>query len=467
MISIPGGEALFTSVLFAAAADGTLGQGAEAVHVALCRMYASALLCFAIGQHMLWREYRAACSSANEEAVIAANARLRTWAVLMLLPDLHHLLYAYGPYAFASPFGRADVACIVHHVIQLVLILGRIVLIAASTAGSKTGTGAIGSALQGALDFLLSSKVDRSLPSDLRLEGVTIGVTGASRGLGHAIAHSLARRGANVVVLNRSLVDETVASLKAEPGARPAGIRGVQVDLESVASVDAAVAHLEAGGFALHRIVLNAGMLPIQSRPSTDGVDVMLQTNFLSAARLVDQLLAKKVLVAGAGAGSGTLPRVIVVGSEAHRSSHPLDLADLDEGTPLWEYGVSGVVKMYGHTKLYLHTWACTLSRKLAGQADVLHLCPGAVATEIGREAPDWAKPLLRTFMKLAFQSPVTAAAPAVWCAAHPDAAGRNGLYLHLGKERLPSSMAMDETVGNALWDKAHKLLQRLEKKAK
>ena len=52
------------------------------------------------------------------------------------------------------------------------------------------------------------------------------------------------------------------------------------------------------------------------------------------------------------------------------------------------------------------------------------------------KEAPAWAYPLLKVVMAIGFQKPAKAAEPVVWCTASPDAAGKNGLYLHLGRER-------------------------------
>ena len=67
------------------------------------------------------------------------------------------------------------------------------------------------------------------------------------------------------------------------------------VDLESVASVDAAVAELKRRRITVD-LVLNAGMLPIASRPSKDGADVMLQVNVLSSARLIEMMRGSGVL---------------------------------------------------------------------------------------------------------------------------------------------------------------------------
>ena len=198
------------------------------------------------------------------------------------------------------------------------------------------------------------------------------------------------RGAAPVVALNRTLVAETEAILKEEGAA--AATTGVAVDLESVAPVDAAVAELKRRRITVDRLVLNAGMLPIVAATG-DGADVMLQVNVLSSARLVEMMRSTGVL-SQTRAADGGLPRIVFVGSEAHRSSAPLNLDDLAR-TRRWEYGVGGVVKFYGHTKLYLHTWAAQLARELEGKADVLHLCP-APSPEHRREGPCGASPSSR-----------------------------------------------------------------------
>ena len=76
-------------------------------------MYASVLLCFGISQYFVWRGRD------------AHNTFLRAWTWLMLLPDVHHLVFAYGPY-LAGPHGRLDTACIVHYAIQGTLTLPRL-----------------------------------------------------------------------------------------------------------------------------------------------------------------------------------------------------------------------------------------------------------------------------------------------------------------------------------------------------
>ena len=48
--------------------------------------------------------------------------------MLMLVPDLHHMIYAYGTFV-VGPFGSMDASCVLHHAIQIVLLLGRLLLL--------------------------------------------------------------------------------------------------------------------------------------------------------------------------------------------------------------------------------------------------------------------------------------------------------------------------------------------------
>jgi glucose 1-dehydrogenase len=93
----------------------------------------------------------------------------------------------------------------------------------------------------------------------MRLTGKVALVTGASQGIGRAIAERFAREGADVVVNYRSgpsMADEIVE------GARAQGVRamGVQADVSSVADVRRLVENAVAGMGRLDILVNNAGV---------------------------------------------------------------------------------------------------------------------------------------------------------------------------------------------------------------
>ena len=72
--------------------------------------------------------------------------------------------------------------------------------------------------LAGVLDLVWQRGEKVSLRDDERLEGKTVLVTGANRGLGRGIAVLLAQRGARLLLACRSMVDTIAAEIIAETG---------------------------------------------------------------------------------------------------------------------------------------------------------------------------------------------------------------------------------------------------------
>jgi NADP-dependent 3-hydroxy acid dehydrogenase YdfG len=151
-----------------------------------------------------------------------------------------------------------------------------------------------------------------SAPSPL-LEGQTIAVTGASRGIGHAIARSLATAGARILCIARSgpRLDAAVATLGYSAVAVPC-------DLSQPIEIDSAVRTInELSDGAPDAIVQAAGMFPLASVEKTGAVEfeLALQVNLLGPYRLCQPLLANMRV-----RGSGT---VVTIGSIADRQVFP------------------------------------------------------------------------------------------------------------------------------------------------
>src|SRR5688572_19983104 len=93
---------------------------------------------------------------------------------------------------------------------------------------------------------------------DLRLKGRTAVVTGASKGIGKAIARGLAQEGVNLVVLARGkdALDQAAADIQREQGVKTLA---VQADVRDIEQVKAAAEAAKKVFGTVHIVINNAG----------------------------------------------------------------------------------------------------------------------------------------------------------------------------------------------------------------
>ncbi|MBW3555175.1 MAG: 3-oxoacyl-[acyl-carrier-protein] reductase [Gemmatimonadetes bacterium] len=121
--------------------------------------------------------------------------------------------------------------------------------------------------------------------TDRTLEGKVAIVTGASRGIGRAIAERLAADGARVVITARS-AEGAEGAAAGLPGA---GHLGVSCDVTDAAAVDALIKRVEGDLGSLDILVNNAGITRdnIMVRLGDDDWDQVLDTNLKGAFLMV------------------------------------------------------------------------------------------------------------------------------------------------------------------------------------
>ncbi len=314
-------------------------------------------------------------------------------------------------------------------------------------------------ALSGLIDQFRRGGELEPLGPEARLDGRTVMVTGANSGLGKAVAIQLAERGAHVIMACRSGIPEAGEDVKRASGSTK--IEMVSVDLGDLRSVHALADALASRGVRLDRLVINAGVMPLESRRTPQGFEQMFQVNYLSNFVLVHRLLDAGVLPKRRGP-AGDVPRIVIVSSETHRTAKPLDFETLGDFVT---YGAAGGMNQYGHTKLCLCTFATELSRRLQGDGGIdvaVHsLCPGAVATNIAREAPPLLKPIVGPMIKYLFRSPESAAAPVIYRVAAKAIEGETGIYMHMMKRKPSSPASRDVEAGRRLFERSAALVAK------
>ena len=310
----------------------------------------------------------------------------------------------------------------------------------------------------GVVDRFSQRPTLRPVPEGVRLDGRVCLVTGANRGLGRAVAVDLAKRGGEVLMACRSGHPDAGEEVRRLTGSTAVDM--LHVDLADLDSVHALCDRLERERRTVDILVLNAGVMPAKARRSAQGYELMFAVHFLANRVMIDRLLADGT-IRPAG-GDGETPRIVFIVSETHRAAESIDFGDFGAFT---DYGLKDGLKYYALSKLHLCTYAQELSRRLNPEGEVRvavnSLCPGAVDSDLMREAPWFLKPLLQPAKRLLFAAPDKAVAPVAHACCAEDMGRRSGVYLHLMREKEMSAPAMDAAAGARLWRESEALLAR------
>ncbi|WP_248805418.1 SDR family NAD(P)-dependent oxidoreductase [Pseudomonas sp. MWU13-2100] len=223
-------------------------------------------------------------------------------------------------------------------------------------------------------------------------------VTGTTSGLGYAAARTLAGEGwREIIVTGRSLVrtQETAAQLAAQTKAQV--FTPLELDLNSPASVESALAELVKRGRPIDFLLLNAGMVPGKERVITAaGVEAsqapLIGHHQLTVGLLRANLLSPnaRIVIAGAEPARGGVPMfrytdVPAFAAKYYRGDQTAAVEALIRNGPNVKYVPNNA---YADAKLIVAWWAAALARRLPSGMAVYAVSPGAAtATKVSRQA--------------------------------------------------------------------------------
>ncbi|XP_020876594.1 dehydrogenase/reductase SDR family member on chromosome X isoform X2 [Arabidopsis lyrata subsp. lyrata] len=218
-------------------------------------------------------------------------------------------------------------------------------------------------------------------------------ITGATSGIGKATAFALAEKGFYVVLVGRSsqLLSETLKEIKNKN--KDAQLKSFEADISSFESIFKFKNSLEQwlSDSELHPsiqlLVNNAGILATSSRPTIDGYDRMIATNYIGPFSLTKLLLPLLK-------NSYVPSRVVNVTSFTHRSAFIQKFnKDSVTGVCFSTSNQYPCARIYEYSKLCLLLFSYELHRQLRLLDDSRHVSviaadPGFVKTNIMRELP-------------------------------------------------------------------------------
>jgi len=283
--------------------------------------------------------------------------------------------------------------------------------------------------------------------ASLAVPELTCVVTGATSGIGEAIATGLAARGATVLAVARTSARADAALARIRRRAPEARIEMLVADLSMLDQVAELADQVTARVDRLDVLILNAGVARPRRELTSDGFEVDFATNHLSPFLLTQRL--RELLLASAPA------RVITVASSAHRHVKDLDFDELPTGRNFHQ------LRTYSATKLLTVLFTLELARQLAGSGVTVNAAdPGFVRSGLGRDAAGG----FGLFLKLVRpcqHRPDRGAATPLYLATSAEAATTSGGYFAHCHPAKPSPLAQDQSTAERLWSLSSDLVTR------
>jgi len=130
-------------------------------------------------------------------------------------------------------------------------------------------------------------------PSEAKLDGKTVIITGANTGIGKETAKDLFKRGARVILASRdqSKANEAAEEIRKEVPTRSDDVVVKKLDLSSMNSIRAFATEILESESKIHILINNAGVMMCPHWKTEDGFEMQMGTNHLGHFLLTNLLL--------------------------------------------------------------------------------------------------------------------------------------------------------------------------------
>jgi NAD(P)-dependent dehydrogenase (short-subunit alcohol dehydrogenase family) len=269
-------------------------------------------------------------------------------------------------------------------------------------------------------------------------------VTGATSGIGYALTGQLARRGARVIGVGRSIEKCAQAKTCLRKAALNERIDYFTADLSLQSQVRQLAVQVgnflaDQGVAGLDGLVNNAGTFTYWCSLTAEGVETQWAVNHFAGYMLANALLPWLEAASSA--------RVITVSSQSHLG------AKIDWNDPQRRRRYNGL-RVYGDTKLANLLFTLGFNERL-GQASAVRadaVDPGLVNTEIGSKGTPAIANLVWKLRKSGGTTPDVPAAGIVQLLAEKDQGGSPFHYWKNARPQKASREALDSQAADRLW---------------
>jgi NAD(P)-dependent dehydrogenase (short-subunit alcohol dehydrogenase family) len=262
-------------------------------------------------------------------------------------------------------------------------------------------------------------------------------VTGATSGVGEAIATQLAERGAQVLLGARTSERGEAAADRIRSRVPDADLQVLAAELSLMKEVRSLAYQVMDSTPRLDGLILNAAEARSGLVLTDEGIETNFATNHLAGFLLTHLLLPNLRSAAPA--------RVVAISSAVHTQVRMVDLSSVVTGAPL-------TPDSYRTSKLLNILFVRELARRIEGLGITANVAdPGFVRTNLGRHQTGGRR-MLHTFTRPMQSNPERAAATPIYLATSDEVAGVTGAYYANRHPLEVGGLATDEKLARRLW---------------